>query len=197
MIAEWRHYRISIKLALNFGGITITGAGQNTLNVSAAKSVNGLASITGAVNVVDNFGTFNEGLALSGSTSNRLTNQPGAQVSGNFSATGPSNTIDNSGTFNNTLTLTGDGVNNIIDRASGTMQGIISNGSARDVVVNIGRINGSVLLGDGNDHLINRDLAQVLLRNVISNVVDMGAGNDQFDMLGGVVNGNVASRHRQ
>lgn len=38
---------------INSGGITITGAGQNTLNIFAGKTVNGLANITGARNFVD------------------------------------------------------------------------------------------------------------------------------------------------
>lgn len=185
--------------ALNQGGIAITGNGQNTLNVAAGKSVNGLANLVGATNVIDNSGTFNAGLILNGTTSNQVTNRAGAQVSGELNVTGPSNTIDNHGTFNGGLVLTGDGVNRITDFSDGTIQTIVSNGTARDFVDNIGKINVSVVLGDGDDTFINRALARsgpdlaspiepVL---IVSGTVNTGSGQDRFEMLGGTVNGTV------
>jgi autotransporter family porin len=169
---------------LNSGGITITGNGQNTLNIFAGKTVNGLANITGARNFVDNQGMFNAGLTMTSTELNSVIQRAGAAVSGTFSLTGPINFIDNFGTFNSGITLSGNGLNLVVNRQTGVMQGVTSNGSAMDFFFNDGRINQAVTLGDGDDVLINR--------NTISNVIDMSGGDDVFDMVNGTVNGNVS-----
>jgi hypothetical protein len=169
--------------ALNSGGITITGNGQNTLNIFAGKSVNGLASIEGARNFVDDQGTFNAGLTMTATELNSVIIRAGGSVSGTFSLTGPRNFVDNFGTFNSAITLNGGGQNLVVNRGTGVMQGITSNGQARDFVYNNGQVNQTVALGNGNDVLVNS--------GTISNAVDMGNGDDVFDMLAGTINGNV------
>ena len=144
--------------AINSGGITITGNGENTLNIFAGKTVNGLANITGASNFVDSQGTFNAGLTMTSTELNSVIIRAGGAVNGTFSLTGPRNFIDNFSTFNSGITLTGDGSNLIVNRQTGVMQGITSNGSANDFFVNDGRINQAVTLGDGNDVFINRNI---------------------------------------
>jgi autotransporter family porin len=168
---------------INSGGITITGNGENRLNIFAGRTVNGLADITGASNFVDSQGTFNAGLTMTGTELNSVIIRAGGAVSGTFSLTGPRNFIDNFGTFNSGITLTGDGLNLVVNREAGVMQGVTSDGSARDFFFNNGRINQTVTLGDGDDVFINR--------NILANVLDMGAGDDVFDMADGTINGNV------
>ena len=101
---------------INAGGITITGNGQNTLNIFAGKNVNGLTDITGARNFVDSQGTFNAGLTMTATELNSVIIRAGGAVNGTFSLSGPRNFIDNFGTFNSGITLTGDGENLIVNR---------------------------------------------------------------------------------
>lgn len=138
---------------LNSGGITITGNGENRLNIFAGRSVNGLANITGARNFVDSQGMLNAGLTMTGTELNSVVIRPGSAASGTFSLTGPSNFIDNFGTFNSGITLTGDGSNLVINRQAGVMQGVTSTGAASDFFLNDGRANQAVMLGDGDGSL--------------------------------------------
>ncbi len=179
----------------NSGGITITGAGENTLNVFTGRTVNGLVSMTGSQNTINNLGTLNAGATLTGTLQNRFINGSEAgdrgTVSGAFTLTGPSNFIDNFGTFNNAITLTSAGSNTVVNRPGAVMQSIdTTSGTSNDVVDNLGTINVAILLGAGNDILTNRPFARAT-DPVENGTIDMGAGDDIFVMLGGTVNAPI------
>lgn len=179
----------------NSGGITITGAGENTLNVFIGRNVNGLVDMTGSQNTINNLGTLNAGATLTGTLQNRFINGSEAgdrgTVSGAFSMAGPTNFIDNFGTFNNGVTLTSTGSNTIINRPGAVFQSIDTTaGTSNDVVDNLGTINVSVLLGAGNDILTNRPFG-TSTNPTENGTIDMGPGEDIFVMLGGVVNAPI------
>jgi outer membrane autotransporter protein len=179
----------------NSGGITITGAGVNTLNVFEGRNVNGLVDMTGYQNTINNLGTLNAGATLTGTLQNRFINGSEAggrgTVSGTFTLTGPSNFVDNFGTFNGAVTLTGNGSNTIVNRPGAVMQSIdTTGGTSNDVVDNLGTVNVSILLGAGNDILTNRPFG-TSTNPVENGTIDMGAGKDIFVMLGGTVNAPI------
>lgn len=179
----------------NGGGITITGAGTNILNVFDGRSVNGLVDMTGSQNTVNNLGTLNAGAALTGTLQNRFINGSEAggrgTVSGPFTLNGPSNFIDNFGTFNGGITLTSNGSNTIINRPGAVLQSIdTTGGTSNDVIDNLGTVNVSILLGAGNDILTNRPFG-TSTNPVENGTIDMGSGEDLFIMLGGIVNAPI------
>ncbi|MEN3929967.1 autotransporter outer membrane beta-barrel domain-containing protein [Microvirga sp. W0021] len=172
------------------GPITITGNGNNELYIGQGLSVNGLVSITGATNLIDNSGFFNNGLTLVGTVSNTVINRQNAQISTTSAFSSPDNQIDNSGTINNGLSFTGNSSNAIFNRETGTIHGdIVSTGSGSNLIDNTGLISNNITLGSGIDILINRPKGTV--QDIIQGTIDLGAGNDSFNMLGGVINGQI------
>jgi outer membrane autotransporter protein len=183
--------------ALN-GGLAIAGPGTVSVTNGPGGQINNGFTINGdGQHAFINQSSLNSGIRIIGNGSNTIDNQDGATINQALSITGDAaNTITNAGTVNSGIQLSGNVSNEITNRIGGRInQNIVSLGSARDRVDNSGRINNSILLNEGDDIVINRSGAEVNEvvpgLEVVNGVIDEGAGDDQFLMLGGRVNNQV------
>ena len=193
---------------LHFGalnnGLAIIGPGTVTVTngrdgqQGPSGQINNTFTINGdGQHTFINQSSLNSGIRITGSGSNTIDNQAGATINQALSITGDAaNTITNAGTVNSGIQLSGNVSNGISNRVGATInQNIVSLGGARDRVDNAGLINNSILLNEGDDIVINRSGAEVNEvvpgREIVNGVIDEGAGDDQFFMLGGRVNNQV------
>ena len=200
----------SINLQLNGvlnGGITITDNGTNSVTNFPFRNVNAPANISGAVNTIDNSGSFNQGLILTGTIKNTVINRTGAFINQTLTITGNgTNTLDNFGTLNNGVIINGGITNTVTNRAGAFINQtftITSNGA--NTVDNFGIINnGLTINGTGTNFVtnaanatINQDITALTGANntlsnlgLINNNIRLGPGNDVVTNSG-TINGLV------
>lgn len=184
---------------LHFGvlnnGLSISNSDTVFVRNAPGGQINNSFTISNSGRVTFiNQSVLNSGIHITGQGTHLIDNQAGALIDRELSVTGPStNTIINSGTINSGISLSGTVSNVITNRSGATInQDVVSNGNAQDTVGNLGLVNNSILLNEGNDVVINRVGAGANPGlGTINGVVNKGAGEDRFLMLGGRINNQV------
>ena len=125
-------------------------------------------------------------MTIAGDGTNDVINRVGASTSGLLALSGDGqNRVDNSGDFSNGLRITGSGSNAIANRVGATIRSTFTvTGDGRNVVFNWGTLtNGYTSTGPAVDLFLNR--------GSISTDVNLGGGNDRFQIVEGNMTNNA------
>lgn len=167
------------------GGFSVSDSG--TVSVGNKGNMQSATLQDNTTVVFTNSGNVNSGISFIGDGDHTVTNLAGGNIDANLSFTGNgNNALVNESNLNPGVVVSGNGTMDILNQAGAFINQRIQVTGATDTTVdNFGTIQGTFTLDTGNDQVINRTGA------FINAEVQQGAGNDDFLMEDGTVNGSI------